>query len=83
MPSPCHQEKLPEPSNNDPMPFPDEINDSYGLAAGGGLAYKNYVVDLALQYRWAEDMEGEQIRGVASELDSQDFFALVSLIYHF
>jgi len=66
----------------EPEPFQDEINESYGAALGGGLVYENYVLDVAFQYRAADDMEGEQIRGVASELDSRDILALVSLVYH-
>ncbi len=67
----------------DPEPLQDEVNDFYGAALGGGLVYKNFVADAALQYRWATDVEGERIQGVGAETDVQELTGIVSLIYHF
>ncbi len=67
----------------DPEPLQEEVNEFYGAALGGGLVYKNMVVDAALQYRWATDVKGERIQGVGAETDVQEFMGIVSLIYHF
>lgn len=67
----------------DPEPLQDEINEFYGVTIGGGFVYDKFVVDAAFQYRWGNDLKGERIEGVEAKTDAQDYFAVVSLIYHF
>ncbi len=66
----------------DPQPIEDTVNETYGLAVGGGVAYRNLAIDAAFQYRWGEGMEGEQIENMKSEMSLSDYFAIVSVIYH-
>lgn len=67
----------------DPEQMGEEVNDYYGLALGGGMVYQDIVVDAALQYKWANQVQSEKISGVYAESDVSDFFGIVSLIYHF
>jgi long-subunit fatty acid transport protein len=67
----------------DPEPIQDQMNDFYGLAVGGGMAYRNFIVDAALQYRWAADVKSERVENVEAEADVQEYMGIVSLIYHF
>jgi long-chain fatty acid transport protein len=66
----------------DPEPLADEINDFYGLAVGGGVVYRNFVVDAAIQYKWANDFKGELIERTYAKTDVQDYLVIVSLVYH-
>jgi len=66
----------------DPEPLEDHINEFWGTAFGAGLVYDNWVFDAALQYRWGEGVKGEMIEGVSSEADVEDYFFIVSVIYH-
>jgi len=67
----------------DPEQVQDEVNDFYGAAFGAGIAYQNLVVDCALQFKWAEGVKTERVGGVQAEADVQDWFGIVSLVYHF
>lgn len=67
----------------DPEPLADQVNQFYGAAVGGGLVYQNLVLDAALQFRWASDLKGEQVENVQAITNVQDYFGIVSLIYHF
>ena len=68
----------------DPEPRGDGISEFYGAAVGGGIVYRNFVVDGALQYRFAQDIkESQQVENVKAVTDNQDYFGIVSLIYHF
>ena len=67
----------------DPEPMSDGHMDYYGAAVGGGIVYQNFVIDAAFQYRQANDIEGERVENVRAESDNQDYFGIVSLIYHF
>ncbi len=66
----------------DPEPIEDEINDFYGVALGGGVVYRQFVVDAAVQYKWASDAKGEQFEGYRANTQVGDMFAILSLIYH-
>ena len=41
------------------------------------------MVDGAFQYRFAQDIQGERVENVQAVADNQDYFGIVSLIYHF
>jgi long-subunit fatty acid transport protein len=66
----------------DGSPGDDVINEFYGLSLGTGIAYKNFVTDIAYQYRWASDIETEDILGERGESDVNEQFIIASLIYH-
>jgi len=61
----------------------DGQNDFYGLALGGGIVYRNFIVDAAVQYRWANNVKSERVENVVAEADVQEYMGMVSLIYHF
>ncbi|HUT52768.1 MAG TPA: outer membrane protein transport protein [bacterium] len=67
----------------DPEPVADGQNDFYGLALGGGIVYRNFIVDAAVQYRWANNVKSERVENVVAEADVQEYMGMVSLIYHF
>jgi long-subunit fatty acid transport protein len=67
----------------DPEPLSEHVNEFYGVAVGGGLVYRNFAADAALQYRWANNMMGEKVNDVMSKSDVQEYYGIVSLIYHF
>ena len=66
----------------DPEPLGDEVNEFYGVSMGGGIAYRNFVVDAAIQYKWTDDYKGEKTAGSYADTKVQDYLAIVSLVYH-
>ena len=67
----------------DPEQVQEETNEFYGVAIGGGMVYQNFVIDAAIQAKFAQDVTMERIEEVQPEADVQDYLGIVSLIYHF
>ncbi len=66
----------------DPAPGDDVINEFYGVSVGTGIVYKQFVTDIAFQYRWANGVEIEEVLGERGEADINEVFLIASLIYH-
>ena len=68
----------PEPSENNPEDF-------MGFSIGSGIAYKNFVYDIAYQYRFGRDVTTTSF-AIGDENPSQDIdqhTLYMSIIYHF
>lgn len=66
----------------DPEPAHDDMKDFYGLAVGSGIAYKNFIFDVAYQLRWGHDVDTGNLIGT-SRADITQHLLLASLIIHF
>ncbi|MCF6156249.1 MAG: hypothetical protein E3K36_13630 [Candidatus Brocadia sp.] len=69
----------------DPRPSLDDPTDVYGFSAGSGITFKRFSIDGAYQFRWANDVDGEDfgrgLKGTHFDLDEHLF--LVSVIVYF
>jgi long-subunit fatty acid transport protein len=66
----------------DPEPSYDDVRDFYGIAVGSGIAYKQFIFDLAYQLRWGSDVDTGNLIAT-SEADIRQHLFLVSMIIHF
>ena len=68
----------------DPEPMKDHVKDFYGFSIGSGVTYKQFVFDLAYQFRWAEDVDASNlIPNAGVEGNEKQHTFLTSIIYHF
>lgn len=66
----------PEPSENHP-------EDYYGFSLGSGYKWKNMLIDIAYQYRFGRNVEGDVIGIPGTTADVLQHSVMMSLIYHF
>jgi len=67
----------------DPEPAQGSPDDFFGFSIGSGIAYKNYVFDIAYQYRFGNDVRSTTVGNEDSFQDVQQHTVYMSLIYHF
>ncbi len=67
----------------DPEPAHGSPNVFWGVSAGGGLAYKNYIFDIAYQYRFGKDILLSPVGGKDAYQDVDQHTVYMSFIYHF
>lgn len=67
----------------DPEPSGGSPDDFLGFSLGSGIAFKNIVFDMALQYRYGNNVREKRVAGepVTQEVDSVTMYT--SFIYHF
>jgi len=67
----------------DPAPAPHSPDDFYGISLGTGIAWKNYIFDIAYQYRSGNDVGEYLDQDYAFSMDSEEHRLYTSLIIHF
>jgi len=68
----------------DPEPKDGNPKDFYGIALGSGIGYKKFIFDIAYQFRWANNVEGDNLITTGdTEVDVRQHSVLGSVIYHF
>lgn len=67
----------------DPEPAEAGPDDFYGLSLGTGITYKNFVYDIAYQYRFGRDVRSVVVGNADSTQDVDQHTVYMSLIYHF
>ena len=67
----------------DPEPAADSPDDFYGFSLGSGIAYKQFVFDMAYQYRFGRDVRTATVGNEDSSQDVDQHTVYMSLIYHF
>jgi len=68
----------------DPEPKEGSPRDFYGISLGSGIGYKKFIFDVAYQFRWANDEDGESLITTGNtEVDERQHTVLASLIFHF
>jgi long-subunit fatty acid transport protein/photosystem II stability/assembly factor-like uncharacterized protein len=66
----------------DPEPSEGSPEDFYGFAVGSGIAYKQFILDVAYQFRWGNDVDtGNLISTSKADITQHTFLA--SIIFHF
>jgi long-subunit fatty acid transport protein len=66
----------------DPEPSEGDVRDFYGFALGSGVAYKQFIFDVAYQVRWGSGVDTGNIIAT-SEADVTQQQLLASVIIHF
>lgn len=66
----------------DPEPADGKVKDFYGITVGSGIAYKQYIFDMAYQLRWGHQVDTGNLIAT-SEADVTQHLILASVIYHF
>jgi len=68
----------------DPEPKDGSPKDFYGIALGSGIGYKQFIFDIAYQFRWADNVDGENLITTGdTEVDVRQHSVLGSIIFHF
>jgi len=67
----------------DPEPAEGDPDDFWGVSLGGGIAYKQFVYDLAYQYRFGRDVRSVTVGNEDSSQDVDQHTVYMSVIYHF
>jgi len=67
----------------DPEPAESSPDDFFGVSLGSGFAYKQYVFDLAYQYRFGRDVRSITVGNDESLQDVDQHTIYASFIYHF
>lgn len=69
----------------EPRPSLDDSTDVYGVSVGSGIASKRFSIDAAYQFRWANDVDGEDFGGVlnGTHFDLNEHLFLASVIVYF
>lgn len=69
----------------DPRPSLDDPTDVYGFSVGSGVAFKRFSIDGAYQFRWANDVEGEDFGRTIEDthFDLNEHLFLASVIVYF
>lgn len=67
----------------DPAPAEGDADEYYGFTLGSGIAYRDYVFDIAYQYRRGDDVGGDALRQVGLSQDVTEHRVYASLIVHF
>ncbi|MDN3514813.1 MAG: outer membrane protein transport protein [Candidatus Brocadia sp.] len=67
----------------DPRPSLDNPTDVYGFSVGSGITFKRFSLDGAYQFRWADDVNGEDFGLSGTEFDLNDHMFLTSITVYF
>lgn len=68
----------------DPEPKQGNPEDFYGISVGSGIAYKKFLFDVAYQFRWANNVDGDRLINTGdTEIDVRQHSILASVIFHF
>ncbi len=67
----------------EPRPSLDDPTDVYGFSVGSGVTYKRFSIDAAYQFRWANDVDGEDFGLTGTHFDLNDHMFFSSLIVYF
>lgn len=67
----------------DPAPAPGDPDDFYGVSFGGGIAYKQFIFDVACQYRFGKNVREYVSPSMGPSQDVAEFTVYSSLIIHF
>jgi len=67
----------------DPEPAEGSPDDFYGFSLGSGVAYKQFVFDMAYQYRFGRDVRAAIVGNEDSTQDVDQHTVYLSVIYHF
>lgn len=68
----------------DPEPKEGNAEDFYGISLGSGIAYKEFLLDVAYQFRWANNVKGDRLINTGdTEVDVRQHTILASVIVHF
>ncbi|HHT9144983.1 MAG TPA: OmpP1/FadL family transporter [Candidatus Wunengus sp. YC61] len=67
----------------DPRPSLDDPTDVYGFSVGSGITFKRFSLDGAYQFRWANDVDGEDFGLSGTKFDLNDHMFLASVIVYF
>ncbi len=66
----------------EPRPSLDDPTDVYGFSVGSGITFKRFSIDAAYQFRWADDVDGEDF-GLPGTFDLNEHLFLASVIVYF
>jgi long-subunit fatty acid transport protein len=66
----------------DPQPSEGSPEDFFGFAIGSGIAYKQFIFDVAYQFRWGNDVDTGNLIAT-SKADITQHTLLASIIFHF
>jgi len=67
----------------DPRPSLDNPTDVYGFSVGSGVTFKRFSIDGAYQFRYANDVDGEDFGLSGADFDLNDHMFLASVIVYF
>lgn len=67
----------------DPEPADRHPDDFFGFSLGTGIAYKQFVFDIAYQFRFGRNVRTTTVGGEDSSQDVDQHTVYTSLIYHF
>ena len=67
----------------DPGPADKEPDDFYGFSLGTGFAKSKYVIDIAYQYRYGNNVGEFMLKGYDYSQDIKEHTIYASIIYHF
>ncbi len=67
----------------DPAPAEGSPDDFFGFSLGSGLAYGNYIFDVAYQYRFGNNVGGSILQSLDFSEDVKEHTVYMSFIYHF
>lgn len=67
----------------DPRPSLRDPTDVYGFSVGSGITFKRFSIDGAYQFRWANNVEGEDLGLSGTNYDLKEHLFLTSVIVYF
>jgi hypothetical protein len=67
----------------DPSPSLGNPTNVYGFSVGSGISTKRFSLDAAYQFRWANDVDGEDFGLSGTSFDLNEHMFLTSLIVYF
>lgn len=68
----------------DPRPSLDDPTEVYGVSVGSGITFKRFSIDGAYQFRWSNDVDGEDLAlPVGTRSDLNEHLFLASVIVYF
>jgi long-subunit fatty acid transport protein len=68
----------------DPEPKQGDPEDFYGISVGSGVAYKKFLFDVAYEFRWANNVDGDRLINTGdTEIDVRQHSIMASVIIHF
>jgi len=67
----------------DPAPSEGSPDSYYGFSLGSGLGFKNYIFDIAYQFRTGNDAGDSMLKNLNFSQDIREHTLYASMIYHF